>query len=564
MNVETFLANFDRLAEAPNGIPKLRELILQLAVRGKLVPQDPEDEPASELLKKIQAEKQRLIAEGTIRKTTQLSPVGESEILYEIPASWMHVKLGDWGDWGAGATPNRRESEYYGGTMPWFKSGELRDCECLTESQELVTERALAECSLRTDKPGDVLIAMYGATIGRLAILGVEATTNQAVCACTCFTDVFNQYLFLLLRSYRLRFTAKGSGGAQPNISKVKIVGTPAPMPPLAEQKRIVAKVDELMALCDDLETKQQAKRAKRIALNRASLHELTEPNETSLATAWHRVRDHFDDLYTVPETVAQLRQTILQVAVMGRLVPQDPNDEPASELLKKIQAEKQRLIAEGRIRKPKPLPPIGSDEAADKLPRGWEWTRLDKLCSKITDGAHHTPTYIPSGVAFLSVKDVSSGWLDFSSTKFISREEHEELSARCSPQLGDILLTKVGTTGIAVAVDTDREFSLFVSVALLKPIRNKVDVDWLTRVLNSPLLKQQSEAQTMGVGNKNLVLKFIRAFTLPLPPLAEQKRIVAKADQLMVLCDDLETKLNQAQQNVDHCLASIVYELIA
>ena len=234
-------------------ISKLRQSILQEAVQGKLVPQDPNDEPASVLLERIKEEKERLIKEGKIKKEKPLPPISEDEIPYELPEGWEWVRLGDIGDWGAGATPSRRNPKYYNGEILWLKTGELKDG-YIDDSVEKITELALKECSLRLNKPGDILIAMYGATIGKLGILNVEATTNQACCGCTPFSQVYNRYLFYLLLSLREEFKGQGAGGAQPNISKQKIINTIAPLPPLNEQKRIVEKVDQLMALCDELE----------------------------------------------------------------------------------------------------------------------------------------------------------------------------------------------------------------------------------------------------------------------------------------------------------------------
>lgn len=240
------------LAGAPDGIQKLRGLILELAVRGKLVPQDPSDEPASELLKRIAQERARLEAEGTYKKSKPMPPVGKNEQPFALPDGWEWIRLGQIGDWGAGATPLRSNPRYYGGSIPWFKSGELT-ADFISDAEEHVTELALKECSLRQNRTGDVLIAMYGATIGKTAILAKPATTNQAVCACTPNTGVFNRYLLTLLKALKPNFIGQGAGGAQPNISREKIVATVAALPPEAEQHRIVAKVDELMALCDRL-----------------------------------------------------------------------------------------------------------------------------------------------------------------------------------------------------------------------------------------------------------------------------------------------------------------------
>jgi type I restriction enzyme, S subunit len=247
-------AHFHTLFTTGSSIDALKQTLLQLAVMGKLVPQDSNDEPTSELIKRMQAERRRLVAEKAIRQGKPLSEVEHDEMPFDLPKNWVVVKLGQIGDWGAGATPARGNQSYYGGATPWFKSGELI-ADFVSESEETVTELALKECSLRRNKIGDVLIAMYGATIGKTAILAVPATTNQAVCACTPFGGLFNRYLLLTLKAMKPNFIGQGAGGAQPNISREKIISTVVGLPPEAEQHRIVVKVDQLMALCDKLNT---------------------------------------------------------------------------------------------------------------------------------------------------------------------------------------------------------------------------------------------------------------------------------------------------------------------
>jgi type I restriction enzyme, S subunit len=258
---------------------------------------------------------------------------------------------------------------------------------------------------------------------------------------------------------------------------------------------------------------------------------------------------------------ISSLRQAILSEAVSGKLVPQDPKDEPASELLKKIKAEKEKLIREKKIKKDKPLPPITEEEIPYELPKGWEWVKLCELCYLITDGTHYTPRYVDSGVPFLSVKDVAHGKVDFSNCKKITLEEHKELTKRCKPEKNDILLTKVGTTGIAIVVDTEKEFSIFVSVALIKYPQNLIYPRFLEHLLNSPIVKNQSDAGTEGIGNKNLVLRKIINFDVPLPPLPEQIRIVEKVDQLMKLCNELESKVKENQKNSELLMEAVLRE---
>ena len=239
--------------------------------------------------------------------------------------------------------------------------------------------------------------------------------------------------------------------------------------------------------------------------------------------------------------TPQELKSSILQLAVQGRLVEQRPEEGTAEELYRQIQEEKQRLVKEGKIKKEKPLPEITEDEVPFDIPENWKWVRLGSLLHKLVDGAHRTPKYTLSGVPFVSVKNMSNGVLSLENTKFISKEEHDELWKRCNPQRGDLLLSKVGTTGVPAKVDTDIEFSLFVSIALLKFNNQFIDIEFLIYSILAPDFQKQCKEHTRGVGNKNWVIKDIANTLMPLPPLAEQKRIVAKIEELLPYIDRYE-----------------------
>jgi len=436
------------------------------------------------------------------------------EVPFDIPDSWEWIRLGSIGDWGSGATPSRTNPNFYGGNVPWLKTGDLNDGYIET-IPETITKLALEKTSVRLNPIGSVLIAMYGATIGKLGILSIPATTNQACCACIPFSGIYNKFLFYFLMSNKQAFIKRGEGGAQPNISKEKIIETLIPLPPLSEQQRIVAKIEELMPHIEEYDKAE------------------TQNNKLNIS---------------FPE---KLKKSILQEAVQGKLVPQDPNDEPASELLKRIKAEKDRLIKEKKIKKDKNESYIFRrdnshyEKFADKevcideeipfdIPETWEWTRLGNILLKLTDGTHSTPKYTSSGIPFISVKDISGGVIDFSDTKYISLKEHKELFARCNPKIGDILLTKVGTTGIPVIVETNEEFSLFVSVALLKFNQTLLYNKYLKYLILSPLVQIQAAENTKGVGNKNWVMRDIANTLIALPPIAEQYRIVAKLNTVL------------------------------
>lgn len=231
---------------------QLKNSILQLAVQGKLVEQRKDEGTGEELYKVIQNEKEKLLGEGKIKKQKTLPEISEDEIPFDIPENWKWVRLGEIGDWGSGATPSRTNPDFYGGDIPWLKTGDLTDG-FIYDVPEYITQLALEKTSVRLNPIGSILIAMYGATIGKLGILSKAMTTNQACCACTVFPSIYNLYLFYFLLANRTTFIRQGEGGAQPNISKEKIINTIFPLPPLEEQKRIVEKIEELLPLCEKL-----------------------------------------------------------------------------------------------------------------------------------------------------------------------------------------------------------------------------------------------------------------------------------------------------------------------
>lgn len=481
----------------------LKNSILQLAIQGKLVEQRKEEGTAKELLEQIKTEKEQLIKEGKIKKEKPLAEISEDEIPFEIPESWKWVRVGDIGSWSAGATPSRSNPEYYDGNIPWLKTGDLNDS-YIYEVPEFISEKALEKTSVRLNPVGSVLMAMYGATIGRLGILNIEATTNQACCACITYKSIYNKYLFYYLMGQRRTFIKMGAGGAQPNISKEKIITFLIPLPPLEEQKRIVTKIEELMPY---IEKYGEA----------------------------HSKLEEFNKKF--PE---DMQKSILQYAIKGKLVEQRKEEGTAEELYQQIQEEKARLVKEGKIKKEKPLAEITEEEIPFEIPESWKWVRLGSILNKLTDGAHSTPKYTAGGIPFISVKDISGGKIDFSNTKYISEEEHESLYKRCDPECEDILLTKVGTTGIPVIVETDEVFSLFVSVALLKFNNNLIYNKYLLYAIKSPVVQIQCAQNTRGVGNKNWVMRDIANTIIPLPPLEEQKRIVTKIEERLHYCQQL------------------------
>lgn len=480
----------------------LKNSILQLAIQGRLVAQDANDEPAEVLYAKIQAEKQKLIKEGKIKKDKPLPPITDDEIPFEIPSTWKWVRLGDIGDWGAGATPNRSNSKYYDGNIPWLKTGDLNDG-LITDIPETISELAVKETSAKLKPIGSVLMAMYGATIGKLGILGIEATTNQACCACIPMSGVYNKYVFYYLLSQRKNFIQQGAGGAQPNISREKIIPTLFPLPPLVEQKRIVAKIEKLEPL-----VKQYDKAETELSALNGSFPE-------------------------------QLKKSILQYAIQGKLVAQDANDEPAEVLCAKIQAKKQRLIKEGKIKKDKPLPPITDDEVPFAIPSTWKWVRLKDICSQITDGEHTTPKRVDKSlIPLLTAKNIRSGYITYDNVDYVDENTAKKCWERCNPRINDIFMTCVGYIGRMSILKEQRSFVIVRSVALIRSL--KIYVDYLKYALEAPFSQMQMAIETKQTAQPCLYLNKINEIIIPLPPLAEQHRIVAKVNELMQYCEEL------------------------
>lgn len=466
---------------------ELKNSILQLAIQGKLVEQRPEEGTVQELYAQIQAEKQRLIKEGKIKKEKPLPEITEDEKPFEIPDGWMWVRLGNCGSWGSGATPSRTNPEYYGGTIPWLKTGDLNDG-IIKEIPEYITELALRKTSVRLNPPGSVLMAMYGATIGKLGILARPATTNQACCACIPYSGIYNKYLFFFLLTSRKSFIKMGEGGAQPNISKEKIVNYPMPLPPLAEQKRIVAKIEELLPLVDHYER------------------------------AWTKLED-FNRRF--PE---DMKKSILQQAIQGKLVEQRPEEGTAQELYAQIQAEKQRLIKEGKLKKEKPLPEITEEEKPFEIPEGWMWVRLGQIfnlqagknitAANIYDEPSEKHKYLCYG---------GNGVRGYVSS--FNREGNFALIGRQGALCGNINIAngQFYATEHAVVVDH----------------YNLTDVLWGARFLKALNLNQYATATAQpGLAVSNIIKVLI-----PLPPLAEQKQIVEKLEELLAMCERLKKK---------------------
>ena len=446
--------------------------------------------------------------------------------------------------------------------MPWFKSGELI-ADYIDRAEETVTDLALKECSLRLNQPGDVLLAMYGATIGKASILKIAGTTNQAVCACTPNGSIFNRYLLLMLKAMKSNFVGQGAGGAQPNISREKIIATLTALPPIAEQHRIVAKVDELMALCDKLEQQHSNAQEAHETLVSQLLATLTlSQNAAEFNANWQRMYAHFDVLFTTEASIDGLKQTLLQLAVMGKLVPQDPNDEPASELLKRIQAEKAKLIAEGKLKKEKPLASITGNEKPFDLPVGWMWARFPELGEFSRGKSKHRPRNDPSLFNPPIYPLVQTG--EVARAGYLIQEYHSKYS---ETGLLQSRMWKKGTLCITIAANIADSAILgfdacfpdsVVGFSPSKLITSAKYFLYFMKTARKDLLKFAP-----ATAQKNINLEILESVLIPIPPQVEQHRIVAKVDALMALCDQLKTRIQQANQQQQAIANALVAQAV-
>ena len=352
------------------------------------------------------------------------------------------------------------------------------------------------------------------------------------------------------------------SGGAQPFLKVTETLQRTVLIPPFEEQARIVARVDELMRLCDALEAEgrlEAQQHARLLGVLLGTLTDSSTPEE--LAANWQRVAAHFDLLLDRPEAVDALEQTILQSAVRGLLVRQDPGDEPASVLLQKIRTERDRLISEGKIKRDKPLSPIADEDAPFDLPQGWEWVRMQGAFD-VRDGTHDTPKYVErDGVPLITSRNFEAGRICFEDAKLISQADHELIMRRSRVERYDILYSMIGgNIGNQVLVDTDREFSI-KNVALFKYVSRSYTLPlYLNLFLETVTLSTQSQA--VGGAQPFVSLSLLRNIPFPLPPVAEQARIVTRVTDLRRLCADLRQRLTASQTTQSYLAEALVDEV--
>ena len=505
----------------------LRQKILDLAIRGKLVPQDPNDEPAEVLLERIREQKQQMFKEGKLKKKDikndtiifkgednlhyekfQDGTVKciEDEIPFEVPEGWAWTRFS--------AITINRDSErkpisssqrtdvakiydYYGA------SGKIDKIDKYIFNERLLLIGEDGANLVTRNKP----IAFFAE--------GQYWVNNHAHCI-----DATDKFILEYLCSYinAISLEKYVTGSAQPKMTQDNMNSILIPLPPYSEQKHMSQHLNEVMYTVDNIE------------IGKVDINEL----------------------------VSKAKSKILDLAIRGKLVPQDPNDEPASVILERIRTEKEELIKQGKIKRDKKESVIFKgddnsyyervgdiinnidDEIPFELPQNWEWSRLQTICYPITDGTHKTPTYSDSGYIFLSAKNITTGKINWNDIMYIPKSLHDELYSRVSPKMNDILLAKNGTTGVAAIVDRECEFDIYVTLALLRVVNNNISSQYLLKIIASDTIQDYFKSSLKGIGVPNLHLEHIRTTLIPIPPINEQNKIAERIYQYYSLLDSI------------------------
>ena len=562
------------------GVKKLRELILDLAVCGKLVPQVSNDEPVRKLLKRLADKSSRLVKEGKIKKPKPLPQLEVSDVNFDLPIGWAiafipQVVSADKYAIKRGPFGSALKKSYFvpEGIKVYEQQHAIRDDFSIGEY--FVSNEKFQELSAFEVKPNDLIISCSG-TVGRVAIAPdwmEKGIINQALLKISlnelALTNAYFKILFpaFYMQTETLRDL---QGTAQKNMVSVDTLKSePFPLPSIAEQQRIVAKVDELMALCDQLESQTEASiNAHKILVETLLATLTTAKDADELNDSWQRISQHFDVLFTTEASIEQLKQTILQLAVMGKLVKQNPNDEPAAKLLERIAVEKERLVKDKKIKKQKTLPLITEGETPFELPIGWEWVKLGDI-SLLQGGFAYKSTAFceESEHQVVRMGNIRPDKFRLEAKSVFIESDLAESTKEYEILSGDILLTMTGTKGkrdylysLIVCEDDIATKKLYLNqrLCISRPIFNEPKL--VNILFKDDRFLNYIYAKSTGTANQaNIGMEAIQNWVLPLPPLNEQKYIVKEVARLIALCDSLKANLKDAQTTQLHLTYAIV-----
>jgi type I restriction enzyme S subunit len=469
---------------------QLRQKILDLAIRGKLVPQDPNDEPASVLLERVKAEKERLIAEGKIKRSKKsASSSDKPHYPFEIPDSWEWVRLDEISEIGTGATPSTKDSSYYNnGTICWVNSSKT-NCEFITEPTTYITQKAIDETNCTIYPIGAIIMAMYGEgkTRGQISELKIFSATNQACAAIVPFIDEYKDFIKIFLKANYWKIRTLAEGGLQPNLNLKKISSYLIPMAPLEEQERIGVEVEKLMSFVDEIE------------------------QSTSLMNY----------------SLSQVKAKILELAISGKLVPQDPADEPAEVLLKRVN----------------PNAVVSADTSHYKfdIPNNWIISQLGSLFNHNTGKALNRSNQEGRMLDYITTSNLYWDRFELNNLKQMPFKDSE--IDKCTVIKGDLLVCEGGDVGRAAIWNYDYSICIQNHIHRLRPIDNHLVFPRFYYYCFL-LYKQQNLIGGKGIGIQGLSSNQLHKVVFPLPPLNEQKRIASKVDELFAVIDQIQQSL--------------------
>jgi type I restriction enzyme S subunit len=552
VTLETFFEKFDLFADAPNAVAKMRELVLQLAVQGKLVEQNPAEGDGHVLLNQILVKNPPSSADAKAETVDSESP--------SIPSSWALSGLGEVAEIIRGVSfPGSAKSETRSdGDVACLRTASVQ-AEIDWDDLIFISPTHVS----RSDQwvaPNDIIISMANsyALVGKVAIVRQlpQKATFGAFLAAIRPILIEPYFLLYVLRSPRMQAAFRASSSQTTNIANIslgRMRPLPFPLPPLAEQKRIVAKVDELMALCDRLEAQQQERETRHGALSRASLARFAE------ATTPANLNLLFRNSFAIPP--ADLRKSILTLAVQGKLVPQDPKDEHVEHLLARNDERRRETARSDRRADIYPQPLLSSDDRWE-IADTWSWRALADLVLFV-DYRGMTPAKLSSGVRLLTAKNVRKGQIKLSPEEFLSEPDYHKWMTRGFPKAGDVLFTTEAPMGNAAVVELIERFALAQRVICFQSY-GAVDSSFLVIQILSDQFQFILDKNGTGVTAKGIKASKLKQLPIAVPPLAEQRRIVAKLEQLMALVDQLETQLVASRATAEQLMEALAAELTA
>jgi type I restriction enzyme S subunit len=561
MSAAELLSMYERVADSPHAVETLRRFVLDLAARGKLVEQDPNDEPATELLRRIERSRAQLVSDAVNRNRSPLPEVEPGDAPFELPCSWRWVRLGNLVEFAAGRTPSRNDLTFWNtGDYAWASIADMRDGETLMATRETVSERARNSVFGCEPVPPGTILMSFKLTIGKIVRLGIASYHNEAIISIRPHSSDLDGYLFVVLPDRARAGETKGAiKGA--TLNRESIANILVPLAPLAEQHRIVAKVDELMALCDQFDAARTEREAARDRLAAASLARLNAPDPDTFEADARFALKVLPALSARPDQVKQLRQTILNLAVRGKLVPQDPSDEAAEQLVRRV-----RALAETAGRPPRTrardLPRVDARDGPYGLPVGWAWARFRDLGQFGRGRSKHRPRndtalFVGGSHPVIQTGDVARS--DGLITTHTSKYNDVGLQQSMLWPSGTLCITIAANIADSGILSFDACFpDSVVGFVPAKEFDSARYFEYFVRTAKANLLEYAP-----ATAQKNINMEILDSVMIPLPPLAEQHRIVVRVDQLMSLCDQLEAGLSDGDTVRGRFLDALLHEAL-